>query len=91
MKGETIELGIVAGEVAEKQINAFIERRADRGPEPDELEPSYGESVRRYHERRRKELRAEWYCYFCRLAESLRSRAAEYDRRAEDLMEEEAR
>jgi hypothetical protein len=81
-------LDTVAGEAAEKQIDAFIERRANREPDPDELEPSYAESVRRYHERQRKEVRALWYAYFCRLAESLRSRAAEYDRRAEALLED---
>lgn len=51
-------------------------------------EELYAGSVHRYRERCRKEIRAEWYCYFRRLADSLRSRAAEYDRRAEALLED---
>lgn len=53
-----------------------------------EREVLYSESVRRYRERRRREIRAAWYCYFCRLADSLRSRAAEYDAKAEALLED---
>lgn len=75
-------------ELTEKELNAFIERRASREPNPDELEPSYVESVRRYHARRREQIRWEWVRYFDRLAESLRSRAAEYDRRASALLED---
>lgn len=74
-------------DLATDQLDKLIERRSSSNPE-DELEPSYAESVRRYHARRRKEVRAQWYAYFCRLADSLRSRAEEYDRRAEALMED---
>lgn len=50
-------------------------------------EALYSASVARYRERRRKEIRAQWYCYFCRMADGLRSRAEEYSARAEALME----
>lgn len=78
-------------DVARGEMVEGIERRArQNGPDRDRDE-LWAASVRRYHERRRKEIRAEWYCYFCGLAESLRSRAAEADRRAEAFLEEEAR
>jgi hypothetical protein len=47
----------------------------------------YAESARRYQERRRRQLQAEWYGYFCRLADGLRRRADEYEERAETLLE----
>ena len=59
-------------EMIEKELDAFIERRARREPTPDELEPSYAESVRRYNAARSKERRAEWYCYHLDQAERLR-------------------
>ena len=39
----------------DKELDAFIERRAKSTPDPDELEPSYAESVRRYREKERRE------------------------------------
>ena len=36
-------------------LDRLIERRASREPDPDELEPSYMESVRRYREKERQE------------------------------------
>jgi hypothetical protein len=48
---------------ASEAIDQLISRRAsqDRRPDPDELEPGYMESVRRFKERRRREVRAAWY------------------------------
>jgi hypothetical protein len=80
-------LEVARGEIAEKQLDAFIERRSRHNPER-EREEMYMESVRRYHARNRKQIRAEWYAYFRRIADSLRARAEEYDQRAEALMEE---
>lgn len=54
-----------------------------------EREELWEASVRRDRERRRREIRAEWYGFFCRMADALRARAAEYDERAEELLEEE--
>jgi hypothetical protein len=39
----------------ESELTRMIERRASKEPDPDELEPSYAESVRRYHDRERQE------------------------------------
>lgn len=55
-----------------------------------ERQDLWQESVRRHRERERRRVRALWYVYFADLADSLRSRAAEYDQRAESLLEEEA-
>jgi hypothetical protein len=48
-------------EKVEKELNAFIERRSRKGEvDPDEIEPSYVESVRRFNARREQEMRAAW-------------------------------
>ncbi len=51
------------GEAVDAELDRLISRRAaeDRRPDPDELEPGYRESVRRFNERRRRENRAAWY------------------------------
>ncbi len=42
-------------EMVEKELDAFITRRADKSPDPDTTEASYAESVRRYREKERRE------------------------------------
>lgn len=74
--------------ISEKELDVLIERRSRKEPDPDEREETYMESVRRYNAQRRKEIRAAWYCYFCHIAESLRARAEDYERRAEALLED---
>ena len=49
------------------------------------------ESVRRYNARRRAENRLAWCQYFGRIAAALRSRAEEYDHRAQALQEDRGR
>jgi hypothetical protein len=73
--------------MVEAELDAFISRRAHQNRAEREREEMYAESVRRYQERCRRQLQAEWYDYFCRLAEGLRRRADEYDERAETLLE----
>lgn len=36
-------------------LDKLIDRRSSSNPDPDELEPSYAESVRRFHARHRNE------------------------------------
>jgi hypothetical protein len=69
------------------ELDRLISRRAsqDRRPDPDEREELWKASVRLYNARRREENRQAWCDYFCRLAESLRARAEEYDNRARAL------
>jgi len=50
-------------DVAERELDRMIERRADREPDPDELEASYVESVRIFHARRRAANREAWLEY----------------------------
>ncbi len=57
---------------ADAQIDAFIERRSRREPTPDELEPSYAESVKVYNAAREAERRAAWSDYHRVHAERLR-------------------
>jgi hypothetical protein len=76
------------GEAVESELDRLIERRSRKGEEdPEEREELWKESVRRYNARRREENRLAWCDYFERLAGSLRTRAEEYDHRAQALME----
>jgi hypothetical protein len=55
---------ITDGEMAEKQLDILIERRARKGKvDPDEQEDLWKGSVRAYTARRREELRAAWTSY----------------------------
>jgi hypothetical protein len=76
-------------EMVEQRLDAMIQRRARKGEvDPDEREELWKESVRRYNARRQEENRLAWCDYFERLATSLRSRAEEYDHRAQALLED---
>ena len=59
-------------DVRERELNRLIERRADATPDPDELEESYMESVRRHRAKRRKENRAAWHAFHLDQAERAR-------------------
>jgi intergrase/recombinase len=77
---------------ADRQLAALIERRASREPDPDELEPSYAESVRRYHEGWRRANRLAWIEFHRDQAERLRrtmtSLIAEHEAKAQALLGE---
>ncbi len=81
-------------EAIDTELDRLISRRAsqDRRQDPDELEPSYAESVRRYNAARSKERRAEWYAYHADQAERLRrtlGRLIEHhEARAQQLLSE---
>lgn len=57
---------------AVSDLDKLIERRSRRDPTPDELEPSYAESVCRYNAAREAERRAAWSDYHRVHAERLR-------------------
>jgi hypothetical protein len=81
-------VGASRTEEADAELVRMIERRSRKGEkDPDERTALWQESVRRYNVRRREENRLAWCHYFERLAWSLRTRAAEYDRRAQALMQ----
>ena len=51
-------------EAADAELMRMIERRSRKGEvDPNELDPDYMESVRRYNARRREEMRAAWQEY----------------------------
>jgi len=53
-------------EMVEAELDRMIERRARKGEEdPDEREDLWVESVRRYQERERRQIRAQWYGWHC--------------------------
>ena len=73
---------------ASDQIDALIEKRAEANGEADFEEQAWKASVRKHNAKLRRQHRAEWFCYFSNLADSLRRSADEFDRRAEALMED---
>ena len=83
-------MDILRGELVERELDAMIERRS-RQKDPDEEHELWKESVRRSNARRREENRLAWCDYFSHLAGSLRTRAEEYDRRAQTLMKTDQR
>ncbi len=56
------------------ELDRLISRRAsqDTRPDPDELEPGYVESVRRFNARRREENRRAWAAFHEGQADRLR-------------------
>ncbi len=53
-----------------------------------EREEIWEASMRRDRERRRLEIRSEWYGFFCRMAQAHAGIAEDYERRAEELCKE---
>jgi hypothetical protein len=83
-----------SAEAAEAQIDAFIERRSRKGEMgPDEREDLWVESVRRFNEQQRRQIRAEWCEYHRAAAErarrTLAALIAHHEDEAEKLLEPE--
>jgi len=60
------------GEAIEKELEAFIEKRARKEPDPDEREEAWKASVRAYNASKAAERRAAWADYHRVHAERLR-------------------
>jgi hypothetical protein len=75
--------------MVEAELARLVEKRSSRETDPDERDELWKASVAAYNARRREENRLAWCGYFERLATSLRSRAEEYDDRAQALLEDE--
>jgi hypothetical protein len=78
-------------EAADAELARMIERRSRNGEvDPDEIEPGYAESVRRYNSRRREELRAAWCEHHqgqaARLRAVLSSLVAYHEEQAEEYL-----
>ncbi len=74
-------------ERASDQLDALIERRSRERSKANELAELWRASERRHQEKLRRQHRAEWFCYFSALADSLRQSAAEFERKAAKLIE----
>jgi hypothetical protein len=55
-------MDVARADTVDAEFGRLISKRAsqDRRPDPDEIEPSYVESVRRFNARREQEMRAAW-------------------------------
>ncbi len=78
-------------ERASDQLDALIARRARERDDANVEEMMWKASVRKHNAKLRRQHRAEWFCYFSALADSLRRSAEEFERRAEKLLEDERR
>jgi hypothetical protein len=81
-------------EAADAELVRMIEHRSRKGEvDPDEIEPYYMESVRRYNDRRREEMRAAWASYHEGQAErhrrTLQDLIAHHETQVAKLCEEE--
>jgi hypothetical protein len=81
-------------EAADAELVRMIEHRSRKGEvDRDEFEPFYMESVRRYNDRRREEMRAAWASYHEGQAErhrrTLQDLIAHHETQAAKLCEEE--
>ena len=61
-------------ETVDADLGRLISKRTsqDRRPDPDELDPGYVESARRYQERMHATARVEWHLHHVSQAERLR-------------------
>jgi hypothetical protein len=78
------------GEMVEAELSRMIEKRARKGEtDPDEREDLWVESVRRFNERQRRQIRAAWYGWHCEQAErhrrTLESLIAHHEGEAQKL------
>ncbi len=79
-------------EIAEAELDRFIERRAREAGDAQRVEEEWVASVRRYHDKRRETSREAWRAYHLAQAARLEATAAELARghraRAEALLSE---
>ena len=76
-------------EAASASIDALIDRRAAGRDEASATEMAWKESVRKHNARLRRERQSEWYCHLVGIADSLRKSAEHFERKAEQLLEDE--
>lgn len=80
---------VARGEAAEKELNAFIERRAlGANAEQERVEDLWRASELAQRERRRRENRALWYAHEMRMCELHEGLAAEHEAKARALLGE---
>jgi hypothetical protein len=85
-EGGSVVDTIARGEMVEKELDAFIERRSRNGEvDPDEQEELWRESVRRFHEHSEAEMRHRWIEYEQHMTE-LHTRLAEEHRQKKERL-----
>jgi hypothetical protein len=85
---------VARGEMVEAELNRMIEKRSRKGEtDLDEREDLWVESVRRYQERERRQMRAKWHGWHCDQAErhrrTLAALIAHHEGEAQRLLEPE--
>jgi hypothetical protein len=89
-----MNIDVNAAERAERDLDAFINRRSRVKEKANAEEAAWAESTRRYNARRRERNRQEWRAYHLNQADCLERTAAELAARhrakAERLIEQEA-
>jgi hypothetical protein len=83
-------VNVARADRVDAELDRMFCKRApqDRRLGPDEQEELWKESVRRYNACRKEEKRLAWCDCFGRLAARVRSRAEEYESRAQALLED---
>ena len=66
------------------ELDRLIERRAKQAA----VEDLWEASVKKDKERKRRQRRGEWFCYWSALADSLRKSADEFEAKAQALLED---
>ncbi len=79
---------VEAIEVAEAQLDQFIERRAREARDAKLVEVAWAESVRRHQARRREQNRWEWIRFFEHMRDLHQGLADEHRSSARALLEE---
>lgn len=82
-------LNQAAIERVESELDSLINKRARGREKANELEKFWKDSESKYRERIQRENRARWFAFYSHLADSFRQRAADYERKAEELCLEE--
>ncbi len=90
-------MDVARADSVDAELDRLISKRAtqDRGPDPDELEPGYVESVRAHNARRSEEMKAAWCEYHqlqaARHRSILEALIEHHERRAEELAKQNLR
>jgi hypothetical protein len=81
-------MDVARRDTVEVELKRLIEKRSSRETDPDERDELWAASVAAYNARRREDNRLAWCDYFSHLASALRTRAEDYDHRAQALLED---
>jgi hypothetical protein len=72
---------VVEVAAAAEQNDQLIESRTASRTKANAQAASWSASEQQYHARKRAEIRAQWYAFFCQMAENHRRLSEDYERR----------